>query len=212
MNMSVAMAELRSEFETPGALLTRPTVQSQADDMAALISSIAVDRNRGAFVRLYNYFAPRVKSFLVGKGLNQATADDVMQETMLAVWQKAASFDSAKAGASTWIFTIARYKYIDRLRHEGRRPTESHDLDLQESGVQLSDEEVMQDQRQSSVQAAIENLPENHQQVIFLSFIKGLAHSEIAEQLGLPLGTVKSRIRRSFQQLRDDLGALAEAA
>jgi RNA polymerase sigma-70 factor (ECF subfamily) len=176
--------------------------------MAPLIVAIAEQQDRQAFVQVYGYFAPRVKSFLVGKGLTQAAADDVMQEVMLAVWQKASSYDVAKARLSTWVFTIARYKYIDRLRHEGRRPTETADFDLHKSEDMPSDDEVLQEQRQDTVQLAIAKLPANQQSVIFLSFVKGLAHSEIAEQLGIPLGTVKSRIRRSFAQLREELATL----
>ena len=188
------------------ALAEQPTAHTQtAEDMTPLIALIAERQDRQAFMQLYSYFGPRVKSFLVGKGLTQAAADDVLQEAMLAVWQKAASYDPAKARLSTWVFTIARYKYIDRLRHEGRRPTETSDFDLHESDNVLSDDEVLQEQRQDAVQAAIAKLPAKQQSVIFLSFIKGLAHNEIAEQLGLPLGTVKSRIRRSFAQLREEL-------
>jgi RNA polymerase sigma-70 factor (ECF subfamily) len=181
------------------------------EELGPLIASIAGQRDRMAFKKLYGYFAPRVKSFLVGKGLTQAAADDVLQEIMLAVWQKAGSYDPAKAKLSTWVFTIARYKYIDRLRHEGRRPTETADFDLHESENIQSDDEVLQDQRKDAVQVAIANLPAKQQSVIFLSFVKGLAHNEIAEQLGLPLGTVKSRIRRSFAQLREELVGLQVA-
>ena len=182
-----------------------------ADDLAPFIAAVAEQRDREAFKKIYGYFAPRVKHFLVGKGLTQAAADDVLQEIMLAVWQKAGSYDPAKAKLSTWVFTIARYKYIDRLRHEGRRPTETADFDLHESANMLSDDEVLQGQRKDAVQVAIANLPAKQQSVIFLSFVKGLAHNEIAERLGLPLGTVKSRIRRSFAQLREELAGLQAA-
>jgi RNA polymerase sigma-70 factor (ECF subfamily) len=178
---------------------------SAAEDMTPLIALIAEQRDRQAFIKLYGYFAPRVKSFLVGKGLTQAAADDVLQDAMLAVWQKAGSYDPAKAKLSTWVFTIARYKYIDRLRREGCRPTETADFDLHESETMQSEDEVLQSQHKDAVQAAIANLPAKQQSVIFLSFVKGLAHGEIAERLGLPLGTVKSRIRRSFEQLREEL-------
>jgi RNA polymerase sigma-70 factor (ECF subfamily) len=188
--------------------LAEQSVSQNADALLPLIAAIAQKQDRQAFVQVYGYFAPRVKSFLVGKGLTQAAADDVMQEAMLAVWKKASSYDAAKAKLSTWVFTIARYKYIDRLRHEGRRPTESADFDLHEAKDMLSDDEVFQGQRQDAVQVAIAKLPANQQSVIFLSFIKGLAHNEIAEQLGIPLGTVKSRIRRSFAQLREELADL----
>lgn len=183
-----------------------PTAHTQtAEAMVPLIASIAEHGDRQAFARVYKYFGPRVKSFLVSRGLPQAAADDVLQEVMLAVWQKASSYDPAKAKLSTWVFTIARYKYIDRLRREGCRPTETADFDLHESQTPLSDDEVLQEQRQDAVQAAIAKLPPKQHSVIFLSFVKGLAHSEIAEQLNLPLGTVKSRIRRSFEQLREEL-------
>lgn len=183
-----------------------PTAHTQsAEEMVPLIASIAEHGDRQAFVKVYKYFGPRVKSFLVSRGLPQAAADDVLQEVMLAVWQKASSYDPAKAKLSTWVFTIARYKYIDRLRREGCRPTETADFDLHESQTPLSDDEVLQEQRHDAVQAAIAKLPPKQHSVIFLSFVKGLAHSEIAEQLNLPLGTVKSRIRRSFEQLREEL-------
>jgi RNA polymerase sigma-70 factor (ECF subfamily) len=203
----------RSANKPPGNLkevssLTKlPTARAQtAEEMTPLIALIAEQGDRQAFVKVFKYFGPRVKSFLVFKGLTQAAADDVLQEVMLAVWQKASSYDPAKAKLSTWVFTIARYKYIDRLRSEGCRPTETANFDLHESENMLADDEVLQEQRQDAVQAAIANLPRKHRSVIFLSFVKGLAHSEIAEQLGLPLGTVKSRIRRSFAQLREELG------
>ena len=89
-----------------------------------------------------------------------------------------------------------------------RRQTDSDDLDLKPSDAPIADDDVLQDQRQNAVQAAIASLPADQQSVIFLSFIKGLAHSEIAEQLGLPLGTVKSRIRRAFARLREELGEI----
>ena len=201
---SVSKASANSkEALSPAETPTAHTLT--ADDMAPLIAAIAEQADRQAFAKVYKYFGPRVKSFLVSRGLPQATADDVLQEVMLAVWQKASSYDPAKAKLSTWVFTIARYKYIDRLRREGCRPTETADFDLHESENMLSDDEVLQEQRQDAVKAAIANLPPKQHSVIFLSFVKGLAHSEIAEQLNLPLGTVKSRIRRSFEQLREEL-------
>jgi len=194
---------------------TPATDSSSADDsqqMAALIVLVAEKRDRAAFMQVYSYFAPRVKGFLVGRGLTTHAADDVLQEVMLAIWNKAKSYDPDKAAISTWIFTIARYKYIDRLRRESRHKTDSDDLDLKPSDAPVADDDVMQDQREIAVQAAIATLPADQQSVIFLSFIKGLAHSEIAEQLGLPLGTVKSRIRRAFARLREELEGLGELA
>jgi RNA polymerase sigma-70 factor (ECF subfamily) len=186
--------------------ITELEAPDNSQAMIALMQQVADQRDRAAFMQIFKHFAPRVKSFLVGRGLNQDTADGVLQEAMLAVWVKAGSYDPAKAGVSTWIFTIARYKYIDRMRRDGRRKTESDEPDLRASDTPVSEDEVLEIQRKDAVQAAIANLPEDQQSVIFLSFIKGLAHSEIAQQLGLPLGTVKSRIRRAFGQLREELG------
>jgi RNA polymerase sigma-70 factor (ECF subfamily) len=182
--------------------------KAEAQALLACMDLVANERDRAAFLKLFKHFAPKVKGFLVARGLNQATADDVLQEVMLAVWQKAENYTAAKAGLSTWIFTIARYKYIDRLRHDGRRKTEQDEPDLRASDTPVSDDEVFEDQRKDAVQSAISRLPADQQSVIFLSFIKGLSHSEIAEQLDLPLGTVKSRIRRAFGQLREELGDL----
>jgi len=204
-NIAGKMKVLRMEAKKT-LKMTDEAPEDLAQQMAACIALVANDRDREAFMRIYSHFAPRVKSFLVGRGLNQATADDVLQEAMLAVWEKAHSYSPEKAALSTWIFTIARYKYIDRLRKDGRQKTESDEPDLRPSDSLETDGEVLQKQRQDAVQQAIAQLPEDQQSVIFLSFIKGLAHSEIAEQLGLPLGTVKSRIRRSFEQLREHLG------
>jgi len=181
------------------------TIDNQ--EMAGWVAAIADDRDRGAFKDLYSYFAPRLKSFLRGRGVVDAAADDLLQVIMLSVWEKAHLYDSAKANVNTWIFTIARYKYIDSMRRSGRQPVDSEeDLDIHPAETQVTDEEVLGQQRQAAVRAAIATLPEDQQTVIFLSFIKGLAHSEIAEQLGLPLGTVKSRIRRAFERLRNELG------
>ena len=188
----------------PSAIETSATDDSR--QMAALIILVAENRDRTAFLQIFRHFAPRVMGFLVNRGLTQHAADDVLQEVMLAIWNKSDSFDPKKAGLSTWIFTIARYKYIDRLRRESRHKTESDDLDLTPSDAPIADDDVLQDQREIAVQKAIAELPADQQSVIFLSFIKGLAHSEIAEQLGLPLGTVKSRIRRAFARLREELG------
>ena len=195
----------------PSATEPSETASASADEnkkMATLIVLVAENRDRTAFMQIYSHFAPRVKGFLVSRGLTSHAADDVLQEVMLAIWNKAQSYNPNKAAISTWIFTIARYKYIDRLRRESRHQTDSDDLDLKPSDAPIADDDVLQDQRQNAVQAAIASLPADQQSVIFLSFIKGLAHSEIAEQLGLPLGTVKSRIRRAFARLREELGEI----
>jgi RNA polymerase sigma factor (sigma-70 family) len=181
-------------------------VVSEKEAMAGLIEQIARRQDRSAFIQLYKHFAPRVKSFLIGKGLNSATAEDVLQEVMLAIWQKSHLYNPAKAAVSTWIFAISRNKYIDRLRREQRQQCESDEPDLRAGDTMESTDEVLQQENKNAVHEALTRLRPEQQEVVVLSFIKGLAHSEIAQHLSLPLGTVKSRIRLAFQHLRNDLG------
>lgn len=178
----------------------------ETDAMAGLIESVARRQDQAAYIRLYTHFAPRVKSFLMTKGLDSAAADDVLQEVMLAVWQKSHLYDPAKAAVSTWIFTIARNHYVNRLRREQRHPGASDEPDLRAADTRGSISEVSLQQRKVAVREAISELRPEQREVIALSFNKGLAHSEIAERLDLPLGTVKSRIRLGFMHLRDTLG------
>ena len=190
---------------------SQPTATGENQDMAALIALVAGQRDRAAFAGIFGYFAPRVKAFLMNRGLSVQSADDVLQEVMLGVWEKAHLYKPEKAAVSTWIFTIARYKHIDRMRRVERKEgkeVELEDPDLSPAETMVADDEVSQQQQQSELQTTVARLPAEQQTVIFLSFNQGLTHSEIAEQLGLPLGTVKSRIRRAFQRLREDLGEL----
>ncbi len=177
-------------------------------DFSPFIARIAEQRDREAFVEVFKYFAPRIKSFLMNRGRNESSAEDVLQEVMIALWEKAHMYKPEKASVSTWLFTIARYKHIDRMRRDGRHQTESDEPDLRASEDPDADENVMQSQRAEAVKQAIAELPADQQTVIVMSFNQGLSHSEIAEQLGLPLGTVKSRIRRAFQRMRAELGEL----
>jgi len=196
---------------TPDQTVPAENSSDENSKMVDLVARIAGQRDRDAFLELYKFFAPRVKSFLKSKGLSDQAADDVLQIAMLAVWEKAYLYKSEKAAVSTWVFTIARYKYIDSLRRSGRQATElaiqDDEPDLRAADVPVAEDEVMHDQRKLAVQNAIAELPADQQSVVYLTYINGLSHSEIAERLGLPLGTVKSRIRRAFQRLRENLGA-----
>ena len=173
---------------------------------SGLIVKVAAERDRASFVQLYEYFAPRVKSFLIGQRVPLDVADEVLQEVMLAVWNKAALFNPEKAAASTWIFAIARNKRIDRIRKDTNPDLDPEEPSLQPGDFAAADDSVLDRQRKEAVGKALADLPDDQRTVIELSFMKGLSHSEIAEQLGLPLGTVKSRIRLAFQRLRGELG------
>ena len=194
--------------QTSGTVMQATAEAAAKPDFAPQIRQISEHRDRQAFIEVFNYFAPRVKSFLMNRGRNESSAEDVLQEVMIAVWEKSHLYKPDKASVSTWLFTIARYKHIDRLRRDGRHSLESDEPDLRASDDPEADANVLQDQRAAAVKNAIAGLPADQQTVIVMSFNQGLSHSEIAEQLGLPLGTVKSRIRRAFQRMREELGEL----
>lgn len=177
--------------------------------LSAHMMLVAHERDRTAFIKVYEYFAPRVKSFLLGKNLPAASADEVLQEVMLAVWNKAGSYRPDKAAVSTWIFTIARNKYVDRIRQESKPNLDAEDPSLRPAEPPESSEQLLEGQRSAAVRSAMASLPKDQHDVIYLSFMEGLAHGEISDRLGLPLGTVKSRIRLGFQRLRNELGEVS---
>lgn len=187
---------------------TGAEAEKPAEDHAALLLKISEHRDRGAFIKVYQHFAPRVKSFLIGQRLPDDVAEEVVQEVMLAVWNKANLFNPDKAAASTWIFAIARNKRIDRIRKDNKPDLDEQEPGLQPAEFEQADDSLLDSQRRVAVGAALSALSEDQRIVIELSFMKGLSHGEIAEQLSLPLGTVKSRIRLAFQHLRGELGGV----
>jgi RNA polymerase sigma-70 factor, ECF subfamily len=142
-------------------------------------------------------------------GSNPAAAEELTQEAMLIVWQKARLFDPARAGASTWIFTIARNLRIDALRHE-RHPSDlmPDPTEEPESPV-LADHVLAMSQQESRIRFALGLLPPEQAEVIRKAFFEDKVHSEIEKELGIPLGTVKSRLRLAIVRLRAALEDLA---
>lgn len=196
-------------FGTSSMAAGDPRLALASDEMAELISRIAEQRDREAFQALFLHYGPRVKGLLLRKGADQDTAEDLMQETMLSVWNKASLYHSGRGSVSTWIFTIARNLRIDRLRKESARHFE--DIDEMEIGpgdVSEADEAVAQDERVISrqegerVTEALAELPDEQAVILRLAFEEDLSQREISEQLGLPLGTVKSRMRLAYRKLR----------
>ncbi|MDQ0438288.1 RNA polymerase sigma-70 factor (ECF subfamily) [Kaistia dalseonensis] len=189
-----------SSPDADGALmLAQP---SGRPDFGRLIEAVAQHRDRQAFAELFAYFAPRLKSYLIRTGAAAGTAEDFAQEAMMTVWRKAALFDRERAGASTWVFTIARNLRIDAARRDGKALRE---LDLSE----LPNDPAQPDQilsgidDEARIRAALEALSADQARVVRLSFFHDKAHAEIAQELGLPLGTVKSRLRLAMIKLRD---------
>lgn len=171
-----------------------------------LLVSVGKTQNRDSFIRLFEYFAPRVKSFLMQGGMSPETADELAQETMLTAWDKASSFDPSKAKASTWIFTIARNKKTDYLRKYKRPPITEEDLAFSQSSEEAPDDIVSQTQETKALREAIEKLPEEQASLLHKSFFEDKTHDDIAKETKIPLGTVKSRIRLALDRLRYHMG------
>lgn len=176
--------------------------------MAELINRVAARGDSEAFRQLFQTFAPRVKSYMMRLGADPTTAEELAQETLLTVWRKAGLYSSDKGSAVTWIFTIARNLRIDRLRRDvpWQELPEGHDEEA--SNDMPPDEVVVERERQSRVQDVLTSLPPDQSEVVSLSYLEGLSHSEIADRLKLPLGTVKSRMRLAYQKIREAVGDL----
>jgi RNA polymerase sigma-70 factor (ECF subfamily) len=169
--------------------------------MSGLIVAIAERGDREAFAALFNHFAPRVKSYLLRLGAGGEAAEELAQETLLTVWRRASAFDPRRAAASTWIFTIARNLRIDVLRRE-RRGVPAEDPSDAPPDPTPADQALSALQDEARISAALTTLPAEQAQVIRLAFFSDKPHSEIAADLSLPLGTVKSRLRLAMMRLR----------
>lgn len=172
-------------------------------DFSRLIVAVAADRDRAAFTGLFDHFAPRVKTYLMRAGADAAQADELAQETLLSVWRKAASFDPSRATAATWIFTIARNLRIDRFRKEWRDVSAGDAIPDRVDEAPAPDATLSDAEREARVREALRQLPTEQIKVIELSFFEEKPHAEIAKTLGIPLGTVKSRIRIAMNRLRE---------
>jgi RNA polymerase sigma-70 factor (ECF subfamily) len=176
---------------------------------AALIAAIAARGDRAAFARLFEYFAPRIKTYMQRSGLTEAGAEELAQETMLTVWRKAALFDPASAGAGAWIFAIARNLRIDAFRRENRHggvTLSEIEAEFDIDDTPLPDSQLAAAQSEARVRSALKLLGSDQLRVVELSFFEEKAHAEIAQLLEIPLGTVKSRLRLAMNRLRSLLG------
>ena len=182
--------------------LNEPT---DAARLNALLVEVGRARDRAAFAVLFHHFAPRVKAYLLRLGATVAQAEDLAQEALLLLWRKAAQFDPARASAATWIFTIARNLRIDAIRRERRPEIDPEDPALVPDAEPPPDAAIMRDGEETRLRAAMARLPAEQAQVLQLSFFADKPHSAIAAELGLPLGTVKSRLRLAMARIRTAL-------
>ena len=167
-----------------------------------LLVRVGRDRDKSAFAELFDYFAPRVKSFLLRFGTDMSLAEEIAQEAMIMVWRRAETYDSRQSAASTWIFTIARNKRIDRLRRENRPLPDMTDPAVMPESIETGEIQVARMQQEKKIRHALKNLPEEQAKMIFSAYYEEKSHREIAEESGVALGTVKSRIRLALNRMR----------
>jgi RNA polymerase sigma-70 factor, ECF subfamily len=181
--------------------------RSIAASLADRIAGIAASKDEASFEVVFRYFAPRLKSYFMRLGADPSAAEDITQEAMVQVWRNASQFDPSKASASTWIFTIARNLSIDTFRRTRRPSFDPSDPAFVPDGEMLPDLQLERAEAEQRVRLVMSSLSSNESSVLMLSFYENFSHGEIAEQLGIPLGTVKSRIRLAFAKVRSGLAS-----
>ncbi|MFK7943395.1 MAG: sigma-70 family RNA polymerase sigma factor [Paracoccaceae bacterium] len=188
--------------------MTADTIDTDISGLAdeALVEAIAQQGNRSAFAELFQRYAGRVKGFLIKAGAPPDVAEEVAQEVLVLVWRKSEQFDSTRASAATWIYTIARNRRIDLLRRQNRPVPDPQDPLFQVEPEADPAATIAITERDARVRAVLADLNPDQRQVVELSFYAGLSHGEIAVEIGVPLGTVKSRMRLALGRLRSALG------
>lgn len=176
---------------------------SETGEWVAELRCVARYSDEAAFAALFGYFAPRVKAFLIKSGTDSAIAEECMQDVMATVWQKAHLFDPSRASVSTWVFTIARNRRIDILRRS-RRP-EPEDLPWGPEPERDQADVLALQQESKKLGQVLKTLPDNQRELIEQAYFGDMSHGEIAKATGLPLGTIKSRIRLALEKLRQSM-------
>jgi RNA polymerase sigma-70 factor (ECF subfamily) len=184
----------------------RSTLEN-TEELRLLLKRVSAG-DRGAFLALYDRYASRVYGLALHMLRDKMSAEEVAQETFLKLWTRADSFHPDKGSFPIWLLTIARRTALDRIRLESRRPAIAEPPDEYGDWNHLPHpDSISEEARWGSVRLALEALPAEQQAVISLSFYFGLSQSQISEHLGIPLGTVKTRMRLGMEKLRDALGA-----
>lgn len=182
-----------------------PDPVSQTELFSDYVDMVAEDRDQTAFSHLFDFYAPRLKSYLMRNNCSDALAEEITQDVLITLWHKAHLFDREKSSVGTWLFRIARNRRIDYIRRDKSGRLDPDDPTLFPKTVEIEETGLDGIQRDQIVREAISQLPEEQRQLIRLSFFEDKAHSLISEELAIPLGTVKSRIRLAFNRLRKTL-------
>lgn len=193
-------------FDTARIVSSSQQPSSEPTNWAGDMDRVARLRDRDCFMRIYDHFMPRLCVYLRGLGAPDAVAEELAQECLLRLWLRAVDYDAAQGALSTWLYRIARNLHIDRVRRERSwlqvqaAVEDAATLDL----VERSSAEQFADQ--ARLRQRINELPAVQARLVRMSYFEAKSHSEIAEALGMPLGTVKSHLRRAFLQLQSKVG------
>ncbi|MEM1286377.1 MAG: sigma-70 family RNA polymerase sigma factor [Pseudomonadota bacterium] len=185
-----------------GADRAKRAAKADASRHADWLEAVAQSQDRTAFTHLFDHFGPRVKAYLMRLGADDALAEEIAQDVMVTLWRKAHLFDRSKSSVATWLFRIARNRRIDVLRRKRTVDVDAETLVIEDESLPDPDETLDEDGRKGRIREALAKLPPQQLQLVELAFFTELSHSQIAEETGLPLGTVKSRIRLAFGRLR----------
>ncbi len=172
----------------------------------ALLAAVARDRDQVAFAQLFRHYAPRIKAYVIARGISPGVGEELAQEIMLRVWRKAATFNPERGGAATWIFTVARNAFINHVRREGHPEAEMDDPVLVGWDA-APEQQVAAAQSQAALINALGALPAEQQQALRGAYFRGQTMCEIAEEQSVPVGTVKTRVRLALERLRQMLAA-----
>lgn len=166
-------------------------------------------RDKTAFAALFDHFAPRLKGFVMRTGVGSGQAEEIVQDVMLTIWHKAHMFDPSRAQVSGWIYQIARNRQIDVLRKENKALPEELNVepDTEPDAGQL----LGMQQEASRLKSALQKLKPEQREMIEKAYLGELTHQQIKQETGLPLGTIKSRIRLGLERLRHELKHIRES-
>jgi RNA polymerase sigma factor (sigma-70 family) len=179
------------------------TPSTQISPQTSCMLAVRDSRDRVAFAELFDHFAPRLKGFIMRSGTGSGQAEEIVQDVMLTVWRKADQFDPERAQVSAWIYQIARNRQIDVIRKENRPMPEElgEDPSVEPDSSQI----LAVDQEVGQLKQALTRLKPDQRDIIEKAYMGELTHQEISAQTGLPLGTIKSRIRLGLERLRHEL-------
>jgi RNA polymerase sigma factor (sigma-70 family) len=189
--------------------LEKTVKEPDKDELSACLLAVGARRDIQAFEVLFRHFGPKIRAFMLKRGGTRQQAEELMQETMMMMWNKAALFDPTRGSVSSWIFTVARNVRIDAFRKTNRPEFDPTDPAFVPDPEPAADDVYEAGQEAERLRGALVKLPPEQADLLRLSFYEEISHSAIAERMNLPLGTVKSRIRLAYSRLREILGDAA---